>query len=190
LEDILKVIYQEKKLDEFLESHCDILLKNGLKYLEQWKDLTEEDKDNLCNKSITEYPFPIPLRKLLDKVVMQGNYSILLIFIEPQDKKRPRGTEIVEIQQKFALLLKFWSRNGLVVENQNYFYVKREKIMQEFYKQLIRPNEMIFYVYHGPRASGKSSLMKTLDPPPNGITIMYVLYLFLNYLGYLLKLLM
>jgi hypothetical protein len=188
LEDILKVVYQEKKLEKYFEESIGLLHKNQLEYLEQWKDLTEEDKNNICMKPVD--PIPIPLRKFLDKVVMQGNYSILLIFIEPQDKKRPRGTEIDEIQQKFALLLKYWSRNGLVVENQNYFYVKREKIMQEFYKQLIRPNEMIFYVYHGPRASGKSSLMKTLDPPPNGITIMYVLYLFLNYLGYLLKLLM
>jgi hypothetical protein len=66
LEDILKVEYQEKKLDEFLKSHCDILLKNGLKYLEQWKDLTEKDKDSICMKPVD--PIPIPLRKLLDKV--------------------------------------------------------------------------------------------------------------------------
>jgi hypothetical protein len=95
LEDILKVIYQEKKLDEFFESHCDILLKNGLKYLEQWKDLTEEDKDNICMKPVD--PIPIPLRKLLDKV--QGTFPKFSFYRYCIKEKKRRGIESRKIQK-------------------------------------------------------------------------------------------
>jgi hypothetical protein len=171
LMDILKLIYIEKDLEKYLKKHCAILEENALEYLGQWKELTEKDKYNLSMKPISS--LPIPLVKLLDKVALQGSPTLLF---ESREMKRPRG---VDIRQKIVPMLKNWSRNGLVTEDQNYYYVKRDKIMHEIYKQLILPNEMFFYVYYGPTASGKSSLMKTLDPPPNGITIMYVLSLFL-----------
>ena len=47
--------------------------------------------------------------------------------------------------------------------------------MEEFLKKLIKPKEITFYVYYGPRSSGKSSLMRTLEPPEGYIIIMYYL---------------
>ena len=59
--------------------------------------------------------------------------------------------------------------------------------MQDFSQKLNRLNEMTFYVYYGPRSSGKSSLIRTLEPPENGITIMYKFYLIKGYLQRQLK---
>jgi ATPase subunit of ABC transporter with duplicated ATPase domains len=104
----------------------------------------------------------------------QGNSHVQIHnFVGTDSKKREREKEMDDNQRKFAVSTKVWSRNGLVAAHQNYFYIKREKIMQDFSKKLLRPNEMTFYVYYGPRSSGKSSLMKTLEPPENGIAIMY-----------------
>jgi hypothetical protein len=66
---------------------------------------------------------------------------------------------------------KQWSRNGMVQENQAYFYVQRKKLIQDISLKLNKPNEIVFFVYCGPRSSGKTSSMYSLPPPMNGINI-------------------
>jgi len=89
-------------------------------------------------------------------------------------KKIELGTSFDEEanERKHILLTKNWSRNGAVMAGQNYFFVKRTKVVLEFNAKLNRPNEMPFYVYYGPRSSGKTSLMMSLLPPTNGHLIM------------------
>ena len=76
----MKVLYQEKKLEKYFEETLGILRKNQLEYLEQWKELSEEDKKNLCNHTITQIPIPIPLRKILDEAAGDGIIHFQLIF--------------------------------------------------------------------------------------------------------------
>ena len=44
--------------------------------------------------------------------------------------------------------------------------------MKEFWEKLDKPKEIPFYIYYGPRSSGKTSLLITLDAPKGGIRIM------------------
>eukprot|EP01080_Neovahlkampfia_damariscottae_P000811 gene811-9061_t len=58
LEEIVKVEYKKKNKSEFTKDHIKRLRDEGLKFLEDWKDLNKEDKKK----------YPDGLKHLLDKV--------------------------------------------------------------------------------------------------------------------------
>ena len=68
----MKVLYQEKKLEKYFEETLGILRKNQLEYLEQWKELSEEEKD--------KDGYPRGLRKILDEAAGEGIIHFQLIF--------------------------------------------------------------------------------------------------------------
>jgi hypothetical protein len=80
LEGIISKKYKELHLDEYYADDIAVLKKNRVKSLEQWKDLTSENKDLLCNKTITEFPIPVVLRQILDEAT-QGNPTSKFIIL-------------------------------------------------------------------------------------------------------------
>jgi hypothetical protein len=162
LNEIVKYEYQKSNKTEFENTHLDLLYNQGLKFLGDWKKVTKEEKKL----------FPIGLKHLLDEKagIEQENVGVL---------KRKREEDFQRPQiQKYEKNIKNWSRNGTVLKDQSYFYVERTNLINEFYSKLNKPNEMVFFVYCGPRASGKSSFTKTLLPPKNGINILFEFYNF------------
>jgi hypothetical protein len=167
LEKIVKYEYQKADKSEYIEEDIELLKKNRLKVLGDWKEL--------CTHTT-----------FLERSSMTNAGLVLLLHrvasIEPENVgvlKRKREEDFQKQQiRKYEKNLKNWSRNGTVVKDQSYFYVERTNLIKEFYSKLNKPNEMVFYVYCGPRASGKSSFTKSLLPPENGINILFEFYNF------------
>ena len=80
LEDIVKEYYSSPEQKQVVDEDIELLKKNRLFTLKQWKDLSVEDRKNLCNHTITQFPIPIPLRKILDEAAGEGIIHFQLIF--------------------------------------------------------------------------------------------------------------
>jgi hypothetical protein len=157
--ELKKMVSNKFKDTSTIAKFFQILSDAGLETLEDWNKVTKEDKKK----------YPDGLKYLLDEKsgIEQENVGVL---------KRKREEDF--LRQKIQKYEKNWCRNGTVVKDQSYFYVERTNLIKEFCSKLNKPNEMVFYVYCGPRASGKSSFTKTLLPPENGINILFEFYNF------------
>eukprot|EP01080_Neovahlkampfia_damariscottae_P006310 gene6310-10318_t len=147
--ELKEIVSNKFKVPNTIQEFYNILDKNGLETLEDWKKVTEEDKKL----------FPVGLKYFLDeKAGIQPE--------EVRSKKRKREEMVSGLKKK-------WSVNGAIYKIHNVFYTNRKNLKEKLINR-IEKEGLNCILLIGPRASGKTTTVLDLRIEYDDALIIYI----------------